>query len=71
MIKDPVDIDLNRFLDEQDALVKEEEQAEENLYRDRLEYAMRILKKDSNAAYKAMRLVSWLEGEIEEAIENL
>ena len=68
---EPVDIDLNRYLDEQEAAIEEEEQAEEELYRDRLQYAMSILLEKGDAADKARRLVSWVEGEVEEAIENL
>lgn len=68
---DPVDIDLNRYLDEQESAIEEEEQAEEELYRDRLQCAMRILLEKGDAADKARRLVNWVEGEIEEAIENL
>ena len=70
-MRDPVDIDLNRYLDEQEAAIEEEEQAEEELYRDRLQYAMRILLEKGDAADKARRLVRWVEGEVEEAIENL
>jgi G3E family GTPase len=70
-MRDPVDIDLNRYLDEQEAAIEEEEQAEQDLYRDRLQFAMRILLEKGDAADKARRLVRWVEGEIEETIENL
>ena len=70
-MRDPVDIDLNRYLDEQEAAIEEEEQAEQDLYRDRLQFAMRILLEKGDAADKAKRLVRWVEGEIEETIENL
>ena len=70
-MRDPVDIDLNRYLDEQEAAIEEEEQAEQDLYRDRLQFAMSILLEKGDAADKARRLVRWVEGEIEETIENL
>tara|TARA_R100000951_G_C2581072_1_gene161948 strand:+ start:165 stop:377 length:213 start_codon:yes stop_codon:yes gene_type:complete len=70
-MRDPVDIDLNRYLDEQEAAIEEEEQAEQDLYRDRLQFAMRILLEKGDASDKARRLVRWVEGEIEETIENL
>jgi hypothetical protein len=70
-MQDPVDIDLNRFLDAEEAAIEEEERAEEELYRQRLHYAMQILLEKGDAADKARRLVRWVEGEVEEAIENL
>lgn len=70
-MRDQVDIDLNRYLDEQEAAIEKEEQAEEELYFQRLQYAMHILLEKGDAADKARRLVRWVEGEIEETIENL
>ena len=70
-MRDPVDIDLNRYLDAQEAAIEEEEQAEEELYRDRINTAIRILASDIDDALKARRIVAWVEGEVEEAIENL
>lgn len=70
-MSDPVLIDLNRYLTQQEDAIDEEEAAEEELYRDRIRTAMRILLDNTDDTIKARRLVAWVEEEIEEfASEN-
>ncbi len=70
-MRDPVDIDLNRYLDEQEAAIEEEEQAEQDLYRDRLQFAMRYFATKKAMLLTKQALSALVEGEIEETIENL
>jgi hypothetical protein len=68
---DPVIADLNRYLDAQEAYIEAEETAEQELYRERLAWATRLLSNDSlSLERKARAIVAGIEEEIEEAIER-
>jgi len=69
---DPVIADLNRYLDECEASIDEQEAAELELYRDRLAWATRLLSNDSLSLDRKVRaIVAGIEEEIKEAIERL
>lgn len=68
---DPVIADLDRWLDEQDEAIAEEEQAELELYKERLDWALRLLCDESiGLDVKARRIVAAIEEEIEEDREQ-
>lgn len=68
---DPVIADLNRYLDQQEAAIDAEEAAEEELRRERLDWAIRLLVDSSlSLGEKAQRIVNNLECEIEEALDE-
>lgn len=67
---DPVMVDLNRHLTAQEDAIDAEEAAEEQLYKDRIDTAVRILASDVDYSVKARRLVAWVEEEVGEALEN-
>lgn len=68
---DPVIADLNRYLDECEAYIEAEETAEQELYRDRLDWATRVLSNETlTIAEKARRIVAGIEEEVEEALNG-
>jgi hypothetical protein len=68
---DPVIADLNRYLDQQEAAIDAEEAAEEELRRERLDWAIRLLVDSSlSLGEKAQRIVNTIECEIEEALDE-
>ena len=68
---DPVIADLNRYLDECEASIDEQEAAELQLYRDRLDWATRVLSNETlTIAEKARRIVAGIEEEVEEALNG-
>ena len=69
---DPVIADLNRYLDEEEAAELEYEAAERELYRDRFNWAIKILADDRlDLDRKARIIVSQIETEVEEALDNV
>tara|TARA_R100000951_G_scaffold103034_2_gene95437 strand:- start:7681 stop:7893 length:213 start_codon:yes stop_codon:yes gene_type:complete len=68
---DPLIADLNRYLDECDASIDEQEAAELQLYRDRLDWATRVVANESlTLTEKARRIVAGIEEEVEEALNG-
>ena len=68
---DPLIADLNRYLDECDASIDEQEAAELQLYRDRLDWATRVVANESlTLSEKARRIVAGIEEEVEEALNG-
>jgi hypothetical protein len=68
---DPVIADLNRYLDECDAYIDEQEAAELQLYRDRLDWATRVVSNETlTLTEKARRIVAGIEEEVEEALNG-
>jgi len=68
---DPVIADLNRYLDAQEAAIEAEEAEELELYRDRLNWAKRLLENDIlSIERKARMIVGQIEAEIEEALDG-
>lgn len=68
---DPVIADLNRYLDAQEAYIQAEETAEQELYRERLDWATRVLSNETlTIAEKARRIVAGIEEEVEEALNG-
>jgi hypothetical protein len=63
---DPVIVDLNRYLLEQEEALDEEEELLAQQYRDRYVAAQNILKADISEDMKIRRLISWVEDEVEE-----
>lgn len=68
---DPVIADLNRYLDAQEAAIEAEEAEELELYRDRLNWAKRLLENDTlSIERKARIIVGQIETEVEEALDG-
>jgi hypothetical protein len=68
---DPVIADLNRYLDAQEAAIEAEEAEELELYRDRLDWAKRLLENDIlSIERKARMIVAQIEAEVEEALNG-
>lgn len=68
---DPVIADLNRYLDAQEAAIEAEEAEELELYRDRLDWAKRLLENDIlSIERKARMIVGQIEAEVEEALNG-
>lgn len=68
---DPVIADLNRYLDAQEAAIEAEEAEELELYRDRLDWAKRLLESDTlSIERKARMIVGQIEAEVEEALNG-
>jgi len=68
---DPVIADLNRYLDAQEAAIEAEEAEELELYRDRLNWAKRLLENDIlSIERKARMIVAQIEAEVEEALNG-
>ena len=68
---DPVIADLNRYLDECEASIDEQEAAELELYRERLAWATRLLSNDSLSLDRKVRaIVAGIEEEVEEALNG-
>ena len=63
---DPVIVDLNQYLLEQEEALDEEEELLAQQYRDRYVAAQNILKADISEDMKIRRLISWVEDEVEE-----
>lgn len=66
-MKDPVIVDLNRYLSNMEDNERAAEEAELQLWNERKAVALRILNDDSKTnEQKAGLLVAWVEEEIEE-----
>ena len=68
---DPVIADLNRYLTDLEGAIDEEEAAEEQLRRERLDWARRLLSSEATSLEsKARMIVACIEDEVEEALDG-
>lgn len=68
---DPVIADLNRYLTDLEDAIDEEEAAEEQLRRERLDWARRLLSSEATSLEsKARMIVACIEDEVEEALDG-
>lgn len=68
---DPVIADLNRYLTDLEDAIDEEEAAEEQLRRERLDWAIRLLSSEATSLEsKARMIVACIEDEVEEALDG-
>jgi hypothetical protein len=68
---DPVIADLNRYLTDLEDAIDEEEAAEEQLRRERLDWALRLLSSEATSLEsKARMIVACIEDEVEEALDG-
>jgi hypothetical protein len=67
---DPVIADLNRYLSEQDELIKAEEEHDLEIYRDRLNFVTKALNSGLDTHSMARRLVKLIEHYVEESHEQ-
>jgi len=68
---DPVIADLNRYLTDLEDAIDEEEAAEEQLRRERLNWALRLLSSEATSLEsKARMIVACIEDEVEEALDG-
>ena len=68
---DPVIADLNNYLSDLEDAIDEEEAAEEQLRRERLDWALRLLSSEATSLEsKARMIVACIEDEVEEALDG-
>lgn len=68
---DPVIADLNRYLTDLEDAIDEEEAAEEQLRRERLNWALRLLSNEATSLErKARMIVACIEYEVEVALDE-
>jgi hypothetical protein len=68
---DPVIADLNNYLNDLEDAIDEEEAAEEQLRRERLDWALRLLSSEATSLEsKARMIVACIEDEVEEALDG-
>jgi len=69
-MRDPVDIDLDRYLTSLEEAEFERDQEELELFNERLSSVMRILNSDANKTVMSRRLVNLIEHYVEEFHER-